>query len=187
MTPDLSNSPIMIGHDCTQCGASIPKCNEHITKHGAGCCSGCFLEDTHGLLRSLSSAPAELGERLTEVEVQTARMTSLLASFVISRTEHARAIRRLLAQSDGQIESIAKLEAAVEHLSAGLAAALGRIAELERASSHGERSKVRMEVGELDERVVIIERALPEIEAKVGLRRRPQSFTRHKALPPGKQ
>jgi hypothetical protein len=39
------------GHDCARCGASVAECDQHIRDHGSGCCTSCYLRDTHGLLR----------------------------------------------------------------------------------------------------------------------------------------
>lgn len=47
---EAAAAPSITGHACTECGASVAFCDEHIRARGRGCCGSCYIRDTHGLL-----------------------------------------------------------------------------------------------------------------------------------------
>lgn len=40
------------GTPCTDCGATVGDCDTAVAETGKGCCTACYVRDTHGLLRS---------------------------------------------------------------------------------------------------------------------------------------
>ena len=156
--------------DCDRCGVTKAACDVLWLQGGRGCCDACLLADTHGLVAPAGSIEA-LRVRLEQVEAE------LLAKRVLDNTEIARAMR--------------KYERQIELLQSQVAELL----ETTRAAEPGERSmlmvsvmtEVRQVVRDLPERVTILEKALPYLEAKLGLRRKPEKFKvtkEQKALPP---
>ena len=145
-------------------------CDALWVRQGRGCCDACLLADTHGLVAPAGSVEA-LRSRIEAVE------TDLLAKRVLDNTEIAKQMRKY----ERQIEL---LQAQVGELTERLAAAEPG---LRHALLLEVMTEVRTVVRELPERVAILEKALPYIEAKIGLRRKAEKFkvvAPQKALPP---
>lgn len=154
-----------IGHPCTACNATMETCDVHIREHGVGCCPACFTDDTHGLLDQFR--PIDVAELAQEIQ----NLTRLMAQMVIARTEHAKAIRSLRAESAAAIQENAFLR--------------GRVQELEhREEMADERTKrnlivaaltdVRTIVRNLPERVTELEHVAEALEAHLKLVRKPK-------------
>lgn len=155
-----------IGHPCTTCNATMETCDRTIRETGSGCCSDCFISDTHGLLDQFR--PIDVAELAQEVT----NLTRLLAQMVIARTEHAKAIRSLRADMAATIQENALLR--------------GRVSELEQIEETADivdkrlllaevLSEVRTLVEALPERVKELEDVAVAIEAKLGLVRKPKA------------
>lgn len=150
----------MTGHDCSECRATIAQCDEHIKEHGQGCCGACFIRDTHGLLDKFKVI--DVAEQQQDIE----NLHRLVAQMVIARSEHAKTIRGLMADMEAVVEQINLLRGKQE-----------RADEAEKRHLLTEvMTEVRAVVRELPERLAIVEKALPEIERRVGLRRKEAAF-----------
>lgn len=56
--PDLLRTAA--GHDCTECGATVPSCDQTVAETGKGCCGACYVTDTHGLIGRPAESPFDL-------------------------------------------------------------------------------------------------------------------------------
>lgn len=148
----------MIGHDCTQCGATTAVCDAHIREHGSGCCPECFIKDTHGLL----AMTGETGDRLADLETQVRRMNDLLATVLIQQA----ALLRVSQYRDVKVD---ELLANVDDLEDSIDGLIGLVA-------HTERVAIGEDLSAFGQRLDIFDRALLELETRLRLRRRPESF-----------
>jgi chorismate mutase len=160
-----------VTHPCTACAATVGDCDATIRDTGHGCCDTCFTHDTHGLL---DDVPASVDVSL---QVQVANLTRIVAQMVIARHEHAQAIGRLRASEGANIEQLARINGIVDDLARRLrlveiAVTTGPLTELRQAVVDIDQMDDEMEA--LEDRVVIIERCLEAIEAKLKLKRRKQ-------------
>ena len=141
------------GHACTECGATIERCNEHITQFGGeGCCVACFRGDTHGLLNRPQQAVDDLAQRVEKVE------TSLLADMVLLRTDLMEAVRVAGEMVGAQARRIEELEE--------------RLAHFDHAQAVVDYGLLDAAEGELEDRVQILEMCIEGIEKKLKLKRR---------------
>lgn len=172
--------------DCEACGTSITECNAGIRETGRECCPLCLTQDTHHLFE-----PQNIGALKQEMHSYTQHA----AATIIWRTEVGRELGKLIAHCASLDESLATLQAANERLvdeMAGLRSRMNQKREELTAVQKQSMLAATMEhvrgvVAELPERLAIIERALPEIERKIGLKRRSKEFQVQKALPPAKE
>ncbi len=134
----------------------MPQCDVLIRETGKGCCPECFEQDTHGLLDKFKVID------VADHAQDTSNLNRLAAQTVIGFSEHAKAIRHLRADVDTMIEQLARIEGMLERAEPGEKRKLMREVMIE----------VRGVVQDLPERMGQIERALPELEAHVGLRRK---------------
>ena len=100
----------MGGHDCDKCGATMAECDAHIREHGQGCCTECFEHDTHGLLDKFKVI--DVSDLAQEVQ----NLQRLMAQMVIARSEHAKVIRQLMADTTGLVQENAILRGTINEL-----------------------------------------------------------------------
>jgi hypothetical protein len=156
-TPVLA-AGLTMGHPCTECGATMVACDATIRESGDGCCEGCFLRDTHGLLDKFKVVD------VADLSQEVSNLDRLMAQMVLARHEHANAIRQLRAQNDQMAEAIARLEARQETVDGKVQVKL--LAEV--------LVEVRHIVRNLPERVAELEEVAEALEAKLKLTRRPK-------------
>jgi chromosome segregation ATPase len=172
--------------DCDACGTTITACNDGIRETGRECCPLCLTQDTHHMLEPQNSAA--LVKEMHEY-------TRHAAATIIWRTEVGKELGRLVARCEYLEESVNSLQAANERLVDEMAGLRGRMnqkreeltAAVKQSMLAATLAEVAKTVLDLPERLAIIERALPEIERKIGLKRRAKEFQVQKALPAAKE
>jgi hypothetical protein len=92
-------------NECSNCGTALADCDRVLRERGRGCCAGCFLGDTHGLVAPSDDRP--LSERVTALESWAEDVTAaleLLQGEVAHFAEFRAALDRmskLIAQNKG--------------------------------------------------------------------------------------
>jgi len=119
-------------------------------------------------------------ERQRHRDEQLEQLTVTVASLVIARTEHAKAIRRLMATIGQHEEELATSRASIEDVRRLVEDLSKRLSDIEPASGL---PRIRLVVHDIGERLTLIERALPVIENKLGLTRRPADWKRRARTP----
>jgi hypothetical protein len=120
---------------------------------------------------------AELARlQLVQNDQNMATMARVVAGLVIARTEHARAWRKLRADADRHEEELALMRRAISETRRGVLALHERVAKLDPDVAEAWANTVGDEVDELEERVAVIERALPFIERRIGLHRKASAW-----------
>lgn len=104
-------------------------------------------------------------------------LARVVASLVIARKEHAQAIRRNTAATDRFEREIAELRHELGEARREIADLNVVIDQAIETIMHLDQTQIVIDYAEVDTRVGVIERALPEIERKLKLRRRDGAWT----------
>ncbi len=172
--------------DCDACGTTISACNDGIRETGRECCPLCLLKDTHHILE-----PQNAGALIEEMHGYTRHA----AATILWRHDVGVELGKIIRRCEYLEESVNALQADNERLRDEMTGLRSRMnakreelsAALKQSMLAAALAEVSKVVLDLPERLGIIERALPEIERKVGLRRRAKEFEVPKALPPGEK
>lgn len=103
---------------------------------------------------------------------EIATMASVVAGLVIARTEHARALRKLRADADRHEEDLAVLRRQIGEVRRAAISLRERFDELDPDKVQSYYGTIAEEVDDLEERVDLVEKALPFIERRLGLHRK---------------
>jgi uncharacterized coiled-coil protein SlyX len=134
-------------------------CDATIRTEGHGCCPECFDTDTHGLLDKFKVIDVAVQEQ------QIQNLNRLAAQTVIGFSEHAKTIRRLLADVDRLTRENAEMRGRLDRAEPG---------EKQRLL-HEVMDTARAAVRNLPERITEVEQCLAAIEERLKIRRVPKS------------